>query len=367
MEDLAAAFARALEAPLAELAGGRRERVRVAKIARIGASTHVGRDGPPAEHFAIRGAACLTASVETSAVADLCDRAFGWSGPSVEERGQSAADLSPCAAMVRDRLGAMLAEAFARALGGGISLEVANRSHRLERILPFSRIAECVAIELSIGAPSESDPEAAPKTESEPESASDAGRIDQLDDDFEMVPAEPEAADGSGDVGSDEPGMPAQAVAPWSISLLAEARPLFALLEALAAKQARPAAEPRPGRTADPSAAPFDGVELELRAELATLRMPLRRFCALSPGQRIALPTRRDVPLLAGDAVLATGRPGALDDQVALRIGGGSAGSPSQPVTTLAPTDPGPAQASDGAPDTAPPPADSTYMEGTLQ
>lgn len=78
------------------------------------------------------------------------------------------------------------------------------------------------------------------------------------------------------------------------------------------------ARNPKPA--ADAGNAPWAAVTLPLRAVLAETRLPLARVAALCPGEIIALPLSRSVPLLCGERIVAHGTMGEQDERAALRI-----------------------------------------------
>ena len=75
-----------------------------------------------------------------------------------------------------------------------------------------------------------------------------------------------------------------------------------------------------PDRKAGPFDDPFAEITLTLEAVLTEMRIPLSRIIALEPGQTLAIPVARAVPLRIGGTVVARGTIGELDDRVALQI-----------------------------------------------
>ncbi len=61
-------------------------------------------------------------------------------------------------------------------------------------------------------------------------------------------------------------------------------------------------------------------IPLTLRATLVEMRMPLARIAALRPGDVLPVSVARQVPLTAGEATIALGTIGEVDDRVALQI-----------------------------------------------
>ncbi|WP_081095288.1 flagellar motor switch protein FliM [Erythrobacter donghaensis] len=78
---------------------------------------------------------------------------------------------------------------------------------------------------------------------------------------------------------------------------------------------------PRPARTAaSPFAAPFAEVPLALHVVLAEFDLSLARLQSLAPGDTIPLAMGRQVPLLAGETLVAQGSVGAAEDRMAIRL-----------------------------------------------
>lgn len=75
-----------------------------------------------------------------------------------------------------------------------------------------------------------------------------------------------------------------------------------------------------PERNAGPLDQPFGEIALTLEAVLAEMRIPLSRIAALEPGQTLAIPVARAVPLRIGGTIVARGTVGELEDRVALQI-----------------------------------------------
>jgi flagellar motor switch protein FliM len=75
-----------------------------------------------------------------------------------------------------------------------------------------------------------------------------------------------------------------------------------------------------PERKSGPFDEPFGEITLTLEAVLSEMRIPLSRIAALEPGQTLAIPVARAVPLRIGGTLVARGTVGELDDRVALQI-----------------------------------------------
>ena len=83
------------------------------------------------------------------------------------------------------------------------------------------------------------------------------------------------------------------------------------------------AARPGPDRSnyaADPSAAPFSEMSLQLCAQLVDMQIPLRLLSALEPGAVLPVAVNRAVPLGIAGHTIAHGTIGAADDRIAVRL-----------------------------------------------
>lgn len=280
-EALGKAFAAALVQPLASLLGGKAPRV-TSKLERADASVCVTDGGTLAAHFLLgeddgaegKGHA-MVATLQGAAALALCDRAFGGKG----EAPETLPDTMPLSAsLTLDRLGALLARSLGAALGEGSAVSMLRRSDTISRIVPFGRIAECFVMTLTVS---------------------------------ETVGATADTAP-----------------APWTIRLLADVPGLMGWLHAAEAGAPSPEARGNPAANHEI----FDDIELPLRATLADIKLPLSRLTRLSPGDEIALPLRRDVPLIIGGhsnarragggqpRIIAHGTVGNFDDRAALRL-----------------------------------------------
>lgn len=72
--------------------------------------------------------------------------------------------------------------------------------------------------------------------------------------------------------------------------------------------------------TADPAAAPFAEVPLQLSATLVDMRLPLAVAATLEPGMVLPVAVARAVPLAAGSSIIARGTVGHQDDRIALKL-----------------------------------------------
>ena len=101
---------------------------------------------------------------------------------------------------------------------------------------------------------------------------------------------------------------------PMKLTLAAKAEALAALLPPTEARKRVPE------RKAGPLDEPFGEIALTLEAVLTEMRIPLSRIATLEPGQTLAIPVARAVPLRIGGRVVARGTVGELEDRVALQI-----------------------------------------------
>jgi flagellar motor switch protein FliM len=101
---------------------------------------------------------------------------------------------------------------------------------------------------------------------------------------------------------------------PLKLVLALKAEALAALLPPTAARNRVPE------RRGGPLDEPFGEIALTLEAVLTEMRIPLSRIVTLEPGQTLAIPVARAVPLRIGGKVFARGTVGELEDRVALQI-----------------------------------------------
>lgn len=80
------------------------------------------------------------------------------------------------------------------------------------------------------------------------------------------------------------------------------------------------AASAKGKQTASPKVEPFAGIPLPLRAVLVDMAVPVSLLSQLKPGQILPVAVARNVPLMAGEHVIAHGTVGALDDRAALQL-----------------------------------------------
>ena len=90
-------------------------------------------------------------------------------------------------------------------------------------------------------------------------------------------------------------------------------------LIALFADRDKPAAAPR-AALGTPTSEPFAGIPLSLKAVLVDMKIPVAVLARLQPGMVIPVTVSRNVPLFAGEQVIARGSVGAMDDCTALQL-----------------------------------------------
>ena len=103
---------------------------------------------------------------------------------------------------------------------------------------------------------------------------------------------------------------------PWILTL---ALPLETL-PALVGPVASPAPPTGQRAAANPGDEPYGALALELRAVLVDMAMPVSAIAALVPGQLLPVTVARSVPLRIGEATIAHGAIGALDERIAVQI-----------------------------------------------
>lgn len=106
---------------------------------------------------------------------------------------------------------------------------------------------------------------------------------------------------------------------PWEISFVFPGSAL-ATLFANRAESTEAAASPVSTGVGNPTAEPFGGIALPLRAVLVDMAMPVSTLSRLKPGMVIPVLVARSVPLIAGDQVVAHGAVGEMEDRAALQL-----------------------------------------------
>jgi flagellar motor switch/type III secretory pathway protein FliN len=102
----------------------------------------------------------------------------------------------------------------------------------------------------------------------------------------------------------------------WRAALAVSAERMARLLPG-GGRRARPRG---PRAAASPLAAPFADVPLPLHVVLAEFDLSLTRLQSLAPGDTIPLAMGRQVPLLAGETLVAHGSVGTAEDRMAIRL-----------------------------------------------
>lgn len=102
----------------------------------------------------------------------------------------------------------------------------------------------------------------------------------------------------------------------WRIVVALETAALPSLLPRRSAAPGPPGSRRKPGI----DGAPFADLPLCAEARLVDMDMPLHRLAAIAPGVVLPISVARSVPLQVGDAVIARGTVGEVDDRIALQI-----------------------------------------------
>ncbi|MGY6550548.1 MAG: FliM/FliN family flagellar motor C-terminal domain-containing protein [Erythrobacter sp.] len=273
-EALVNGWRRALAQHLAELLGallaGERIEAEVGAPEILKGADVLARIGPVAANSLLRcgddtGGAVLLSLDHATALA-LAEKSFGGEG----RVGEASLDPLPRSALLlMDEVAALIAQALAKAKSGGGPApsgaaprgEVIVRSENAARLRPFDAGDDCALITLRL--------RSGVGIEWRARLALAAGRLDQV-----LPPA-----------------------------------------ETAAASPAKPAAHRR-----SDAAAAFGAIPLALHAVLAEFDMTLSQLDRLAPGDTIPLAMPRMVPLRIGDALVAHGSIGTLEDRIALRL-----------------------------------------------
>ncbi|KPF63597.1 flagellar motor switch protein FliM [Porphyrobacter sp. AAP60] len=260
-------LARTLADDLSPLLAGDRLEVSVSEPEALNGADALRRIGMVAANSLLRvGASGETAllSFDFATALALTDRSFGGDG---KPAGTAPEQLPRSAALLVDEAAAMIAGAITTVsygdtpptsgvIAGG---EVIVRSESAARLKPFALDAACVVFTLSIANP---------------------------------------------------------AGCEWRASLAVAAERMDRLLPG----SGRPA-RPLSGRAAaSPLAAPFAAVPLPLHVVLAEFDLSLTRLQSLKAGDTIPLAMGRQVPLMAGETLIAHGAVGTSEDHMAIRL-----------------------------------------------
>lgn len=103
----------------------------------------------------------------------------------------------------------------------------------------------------------------------------------------------------------------------WNAILAMPSGKLDAMLPGTGMGAAQPAAG---GNSPEFENSPFPDLPLRLGAVLSEIEMTLDRLEHLSVGDQIALPMPKEIPLFAGDRIVAHGAIGSIDNRMALRL-----------------------------------------------
>jgi flagellar motor switch protein FliM len=106
-------------------------------------------------------------------------------------------------------------------------------------------------------------------------------------------------------------------VLPWQMII---AMPIAALARLFGFADGTALAPARPRRPANPAAAPFGDVPVSVAAVLVDMRVPFSAIANLAPGMVLPVAVARHIPLRVGNATIAHGTVGTLDDSVAVQI-----------------------------------------------
>jgi flagellar motor switch/type III secretory pathway protein FliN len=260
-------LARLLADDLSALLSGDRLDVTVAEPERLSGADALRRIGPLAANALIRcGASAETAliSFDFATAIALTDRSFGGDG---RVTGSVPEALPRSAALLVEETACVIAGAITQAshgdmpppAGGASGGEVIVRSDSAARLKPFALEAEALFFVIDI--------------------ANRQGSI-------------------------------------WRAALALGAERMVRLLPG-GGRRARPRG---PRTPATGMAAPFARMPLPLHVVLAEFDLSLARLQTLAPGDTIPLAMGRQVPLLAGDTLVAHGAVGTAEDRMAIRL-----------------------------------------------
>lgn len=264
LERLGEQMARVLAPELAPLCGGEEPLVRVLAPERLAEGALANRIGRLAANALLahgRGGERTMLSIDARAVMAQLDRAFGGSGATSDELPRT---LPRSADIFAQRLEAIAAEALGKALGlnPADAPRIAARDPQYGMLAPFPAGAELALLVLEI-------------------------------------------AENGGSGQSD----------PWRITL---ATRFAALPRLLGDRPINPARAD--GAPASPLDEPFAGLKLPLEARLVDMSIKLSKLANLKPGMTIPIALDRQVPLRIGQAIIARGTVGEMDDRIALQI-----------------------------------------------
>ncbi len=105
----------------------------------------------------------------------------------------------------------------------------------------------------------------------------------------------------------------------WELNFLFPGSAVAKLFAASSAKQQAALSDGAPKRP-DPRSEPYGGIKLPLTAVLVDMPVRLSTLSRLKPGMVIPVSVARNVPLFAGEEMIARGSVGEMDDRVALQL-----------------------------------------------
>lgn len=252
---------------MADLPGAEVRSVRCVGVETVAETALDRQIGPLAANalYSLSGGHRLLASIEARAVLMHLDRTFGGNGD-VEETLPAA--LPTSADFLAEEMERCLTGGLQKAIGAGCDLRAAGRNTRYAMVSPFPPGCELAVLTLEIT-----------ELNAQPWKAVFATRM--------------------------------------------EALPVLLARPGMSAPDATRAArgddgDPRGG--AHPLDKPFAEIPLPIEARLIDMAIPISRLARLEPGMVIPVAVARNVPLRVGDAIVARGTVGELDDQIALQI-----------------------------------------------
>lgn len=258
-------LAEQLAGDMAMLSGAEVQEVRCLGVETVAETALAHRIGPLAANslHAVAGSHHrLLASIEARAVMMHLDRTFGGNG---DVGDTLPAALPTSADLLAEQIERCMAAALQKAVGGG-SLRAVGRNTRYAMLAPYPAGCELAVLTLEI----------------------------------------------------EELGA-----APWKAMFAIRMEGLPALLDRanganIASRESDEAGAPR--APADPLDRPFADIPLPIEARLVDMAIPLSRLARLDVGAVIPIAVARNVPLRVGEAVIARGTVGEMDDQIALQI-----------------------------------------------
>lgn len=212
--------------------------------------------------YSLSGGHRLLTTIEARAVLMHLDRTFGGNGD-VDEK--LPATLPTSADFLAEQIERCLTGALQKAIGAGCDLRDAGRNTRYAMVSPFPPGCEVAVLTLEI-------------TE--------------------------------------------QGAEPWKaiFSTRMEALPVLLARPGTASYDNNHNDNGTRRSAADPLDKPFADIPLPIEARLIDMAIPISRLAQLEPGTVIPVAVARNVPLRAGETIIARGTVGELDDRIALQI-----------------------------------------------